>query len=179
MENSTVQQIKNIKNDATKAKVDFIVSNQNLILRDTPQPNGTIDLSNNTTGFFKTEMNNKLNLTNNSYKLIWNLEIHNQNSEDYIHIWPNTNFIFYHGNGVTIDKKGGSFIIHNINGVYRRKQESTTNKTKRLLQAHFWYGNKNYQIFFVDNNGTVLWLADMLKQKEVIVRQNNLIWEVI
>lgn len=179
VENSSVQQIKNIKNDATKAKVDFIVSGNNLILRDTPQPNGTIDLSTNSTGFYNSEMANKLNLTNNSYKLIWNLEIHNQNSEDFIHVWPNTNIILYHGNGVTIDKKGGSFIIHNINGVYRRKKESATNKTKRLLQAHFWYGNSNYQIFFIDNNGDIFWLADMLKQKEVIVRQNNLIWEVL
>lgn len=179
LENSSIKYITNIKNDATKAKVDFIVSGQNLILRDTPQPKGAIDLRSNTTGFFNTELKNILKLTDTSYKFIWNLEIHHQNNEDFIRIWPNTNIIFYHANGVDIEKKGGSFIINNVNAVWRLKKASDTNNKKIITQAHMWYDGNNFQIFFIDINGEVLWLANWLKNKQVIIKQNNLIYEEI
>ena len=175
VENSQVEQIANIKSNSKLC--DFIVSGSELILRDVPKPKQGIDLTSNNTGLYNAELNNKLQLTDTSYKFIWNLEIHNQNKEDFIHVWPNTTIQQYHANGVPIDQKGGSFIILPVNGDFRIKAESASNPTKRVIQAHFWY-YQNYQIMLVFSDGSVEYIPNLLKQKQIIIKQNNLIYEV-
>ena len=175
VENGQIEQIANIKSNSKVC--DFIVTTNELVLRDVPKPRQAIDFTTSTTGLYNAEINNKLHLTGTSYNFIWNLEIHNQNKEDFIHIWPNTTIQHYHANGVPIDQKGGSFIILPVNGVFRIKSESASNPTKRVIQAHFWY-YQNYQIMLVFSDGSVEFVPNLLKEKQIIIKQNNLIYEV-
>lgn len=162
-------------NNDTNLKLVYNKDANTLTIYPLTQPQ-TIDLfSNNSNGFYNTELNSKLNLTLKSYQFIWTFEAHSTNNEDFIHIWPNTQTIIYNANQQTIQQKGGSFIILNINGVYRIKKESSTNKTKRLVQMHFFNNDGKYQIFFLTNEGNVIWLANLVKEKQIRIAQHQLI----
>lgn len=174
--------IKNIKNIASATGVGFVYNetSQTLILQNQKgftQPSEAF-LKDNTSGLYNLELSRALNLTIVNYKFLLLFEAHSINKDDFIHIWPNTTIQTYIANGQKIEDKGGSFIILNVNGVYRIGKESATNKTKRILQIHFWY-YQNYQIMLVLSDGTTEWVPNLLKSNQLNITQAKLVYEEI
>ena len=167
-----------IKNIKSRSGQNFQVEGQDLVWQETPTPdvNWPLQLASSADGFYDSDFKNTgIDLTNKTYQFVWKMEIHSKNSTDFIHIWPNTTLQTYFATGVPIDQRGGSFIILPVNGVFRIGAESPTNKTKRIVQVHFWY-YLHYQVMFTFSDGSVEFLPNLLKANQVNVKVNNLVY---